>query len=479
MSELIFKFSNWIWARPLALQKFDFTLDKLRISLIWIIRLRWILLFGVGLIVAYVANIIDVEIAVTSILLGIIAISNIFLLSIINNHKAISPKLITLILVVDPILLTALFLYTGGPTNPFTSFYLVYVVIAVLAISSNLAILTTIVCVICYIGLFTLHVPLHASHHKDEVEDHGSHNDEHGHDDHAVESVEVLESTEHDLLNHTDTLPEDYRMQGILASFILTAGALGYFITKLNDNLEELDRELSETKALSMHSEKLAALASLSAGVAHEVGTPLGTIAVTTNEIQRTHLTDSDESGLVDDIKLIRAEVDRCKTIINRLDHRFSKNIGEACQHFSLDDLNSGIREELNQNQNNQVMIKTNNFYDSKLFLPKITLVSSIVSLIKNSIDASRDNDPISVDLTIENDIFKALVKDKGSGIDEKILPSLGEPFITTKPYGHGMGLGVFLVKLFANRLNGNLQYQSDKDKGTVATLNLPVTAKI
>jgi two-component system sensor histidine kinase RegB len=65
-------------------------------------------------------------------------------------------------------------------------------------------------------------------------------------------------------------------------------------------------------------------------------------------------------------------------------------------------------------------------------------------------------------------------VTDNGSGMGEEVMRRIAEPFFTTKEPGRGMGLGTFLVRTFAERMGGELSYESCQGRGTTATLILP-----
>ncbi|MGA7412062.1 MAG: HAMP domain-containing sensor histidine kinase [Bryobacteraceae bacterium] len=100
-------------------------------------------------------------------------------------------------------------------------------------------------------------------------------------------------------------------------------------------------------------------------------------------------------------------------------------------------------------------------------------MVRALTALIKNAIEAGT---PGSVVLAIgyTGAHIRFSVEDQGEGMSDEVLERIAEPFFTTKPAGKGMGLGTFLVQALAERLGGTLEFQSSRDKGTIATLELP-----
>jgi two-component system, sensor histidine kinase RegB len=79
------------------------------------------------------------------------------------------------------------------------------------------------------------------------------------------------------------------------------------------------------------------------------------------------------------------------------------------------------------------------------------------------------------VDVRRHGETLRVIVRDTGAGMSAEVLQRAGEPFFTTKEPGRGMGLGLFLVRAFAERLGGTLILESER--GTAATLELPMNA--
>ena len=99
-----------------------------------------------------------------------------------------------------------------------------------------------------------------------------------------------------------------------------------------------------------------------------------------------------------------------------------------------------------------------------------------VLSLVKNAFDATGDA-PLNVKLEVSRDAetLRVSVRDQGPGVPPDILRHAGEPFFTTKEPGRGLGLGLFLARVFAERFGGTLRLRSDQ--GTTAVLELPLTS--
>jgi two-component system sensor histidine kinase RegB len=102
-------------------------------------------------------------------------------------------------------------------------------------------------------------------------------------------------------------------------------------------------------------------------------------------------------------------------------------------------------------------------------------LAQALGSLVKNAFDASDGAAPVLLEIESTASRTRFAVIDHGEGIAPDELAHVGEPFFTTKPPGSGMGLGVFLVRAFAERVGGSVEIHSERGKGTRAVLELPI----
>src|SRR5262249_40942831 len=109
----------------------------------------------------------------------------------------------------------------------------------------------------------------------------------------------------------------------------------------------------------------------------------------------------------------------------------------------------------------------------SPVLVPRAGLAQTLLSLIANAFDATPNSDaPVVVDISTTSDSFRIAIADKGPGLTPEAKRRAGEPFYTTKDPGRGLGLGLFLARIFAERLGGSLKL--DSTVGTIAILELP-----
>jgi two-component system, sensor histidine kinase RegB len=106
---------------------------------------------------------------------------------------------------------------------------------------------------------------------------------------------------------------------------------------------------------------------------------------------------------------------------------------------------------------------------------PKAGLLQVLLSLVTNAFDAAGTGTPVVLEGIRQAGVVQLIVRDQGPGMSDDVLRRAGEPFYTTKAPGRGMGLGLFLARMFAERCGGTLTLRSER--GTIAVLELPLSA--
>ena len=228
----------------------------------------------------------------------------------------------------------------------------------------------------------------------------------------------------------------------------------------------------NEARERAARSEALASLATMAAGAAHELSTPLGTIALVARELQRNvEQTSVDVDALREDARLMRAEVERCRVILDGMSGRARGDTvlsAEPLPPVTLAQMAEGALTDA-QRQRLRVEIAPGTGLPGG---SGTEVAQALTLLLRNAFDASGGDSPVELRFRPQEQMVRMEIHDQGPGMSEETLRRAGEPFYTTKEPGSGLGLGLFLVRTFAERAGGNLRFEVGG--GTTAILEVP-----
>jgi signal transduction histidine kinase len=281
---------------------------------------------------------------------------------------------------------------------------------------------------------------------------------------------------------------ELHKLSGSLNSMLRRISADKEKLRSTVNSLEVANLELKKAQAEIIRAEKLASVGRLSAGIAHEIGNPIGIVMGYLDLLKQKDTPDSEKAEY---IERTEDEIERINTIIRQLLEisRPSKAglkvvavhdlIDDIAQVLKVQPLMSNIELEcILEAQNDAVMADANQL--RQVFL----------NLIINAADAvSATDNPINGKLVIESDLVtneqdasakpKQLLKitfiDNGPGISEDDIGNIFDPFYTTKDPGKGTGLGLSVSFMIVQGFGGEMNVHSEKGKGTRLTILLPV----
>ncbi len=254
-----------------------------------------------------------------------------------------------------------------------------------------------------------------------------------------------------------------------------------YFIQRLTHALARREAELAATRARTARHERLASLATLAAGAAHELATPLSTIAVVAKELERSLERGAHSSDAVADARLIRQQVARCREILEHLAADAGESAGEAIVPVAVADLLHAALHGLDGRERVAITIDED-ANGQTIHAPARALAQSLRGVLKNAREASRPDASIDMRIGRGADAWRIEIQDQGRGMEPDVLMRAGEPFFTTKDDGgpsRGMGLGLFLARAVLERLGGRLLLDSAPGRGTTATLVLPIESAL
>lgn len=404
-------------------------------SLAWLVRLRWFAVASQALTALVADRLLAMELSAARLyaVVAVTAASNVMLALWLRGEPRVHAWTLAALMALDFALLTALLQASGGPSNPFTVLYLVHIALAAVVLKPSYAWALAALSAACFGLLFALpgdpgqhmHVPM--TH------------------DHAAMSL---------------------HLQGMWLAFAVAAFVIAYFVTRVTHDLEHERREAALAQARALRNEKLASLATLAAGAAHELATPLATIAVVAKELERELMAKA--SASVEDARLIREEVERCKHILEQMATDAGESAGEAFQRIGVAALIEKSLDGLTERERVRVDLAS----DGTLKVPTTVLARALRGLVRNALQASEGE--VCVRVEREGARLAIDVRDRGTGMSPELLASVGEPFFTTKPPGQGMGLGVFLARALCDRLGGRFELTSKLGQGTSARVVLP-----
>jgi two-component system sensor histidine kinase RegB len=254
------------------------------------------------------------------------------------------------------------------------------------------------------------------------------------------------------------------------------AGALliTVFIGKVSEALRKREQEVLALRDLLARHQRLGSIATLAAGAAHELGTPLGAIAVASKDLEYYATEISRNADVAQDARLIRSEVERCRRILDQMSARGAEPLGESPVLAPLEELLESVAAALPPAARPSIRTEVTGARRAAV-LPREAARQALTALAKNALDASAAGQTVLLRAEAAGGKLRFTVQDSGCGMGTDALSRVGEPFYTTKAPGHGMGLGAFLARVFAQRLDGSLTFDSEAGAGTRAILELPL----
>lgn len=246
----------------------------------------------------------------------------------------------------------------------------------------------------------------------------------------------------------------------------------------LPNTIEKLHKsiaELESTKAALKHSEKLASMGQLAAGIAHEVNNPLGVVLLYSNLL----VDEVDKNSQVyQDVVMISEQAERCKNIVGGLLNFARKNDVNYATVNVADMVDSALKSIQKPENVEILVINSAKIAEAELDVEQIKQV--LINLVKNSIEAHEGNKG-KVVINIAGNEKDLIIKviDNGPGVPQENMDKLFVPFFTTKPAGKGTGLGLPVSYGIVKMHKGQISVISNPipakgETGTTFTITIP-----
>lgn len=405
-----------------------------RVRLRTLSNLRWLAVAGqsAALFLVYFALGYALPLLYCTIAIAVSAALNIVLALRYPPTHRLTNREATFYLAFDVLQLAALLYLTGGIANPFALMFVAPVVIA--AATLNLG----NVLILAFIAFFSVSVI-------------------------AINHLPLPWPEGQPLI-----LPQLYQA-GIWTALMIGIGFTSVYAWRIASESARMSAGLAATQLALSREHRLAALGALATAAAHELGTPLGTIAVVARELERALPENSTE---IEDVRLLRAQAERCRAIIARLANPEEALLGSTARlplGALLDDIAAPHRGE-----DLEIRVTVNPPAGNDHAVPQVwrapELLHGIGNIIENAADFAQSL--VAVDAGWDEQHLYVSVTDDGPGFDPEIFEALGEPYITSRPGHHalgeteigpqgplekheGMGLGFFIAKILLEQTGG------------------------
>lgn len=335
----------------------------------------------------------------------------------------------------DVLALTVLLYFSGGASNPFVSLLLLPLITAAALLPANQVWAMAGTAVAVYTALMFHYLPLPGM-----LSGHGP--GFHAH------------------------------LWGMWLVFVISALLIAGFVARLAAALRNRDHEVARLREKALRDEQILALGMFAAGAAHELGTPLSTIAVLAKELEREYGEDSPPSA---DLRTLRQQVEACKSILGDL-LRSADLAADREAAQTLDVLLERTRDRW-QLLRPRVPLRVDCAGPSPppaVTAPR-TIGQTLIGLLNNAADACPDG----VDLAGRWDARRVVIeiRDRGPGLSPEIESRLGEAFFSTKDGGTGVGL--LLANATLERLGGQVSLTRDPRGGTCTRIDLPARLEV
>lgn len=406
------------------------------VGLVWLAMARWATLAaqaGTALLGALVLHV-PVRWSMVVVVLAGTALTNAWLARELSRGRW-RLRAAAALVVADTIGLAIVLVVAGGPLNPASIYFLVLITQAAFVHGGRVATVVAGTSTLLYALLFVLVTP----------------------------ELQAALAMHPEVARH---------FQGMWWAFAVTAALVTTFVVRLASAVAQRDADLRALGTRLARTETLTRLATQAADAAHELGTPLATIALTAGELEQALARPAFDTALaIDDVRLIREETHRCRVMLDEMAGRAGQPTGGEPALVSVDEIIARATADLPTDRARLVEVSGES--NARGVWPVDAVTRALLNVLRNAFDASPPGAPVTVDVREADRGVVLAVRDRGSGMPPDVIARLGEPFFTTKR-GTGRGLGVVVARATLELIGGRLDFASEAGGGTTARIVLP-----
>jgi two-component system sensor histidine kinase RegB len=343
----------------------------------------------------------------------------------------------------DVLTITAILFFTGGATNPLAWFFLLPLIIAATVLSQEYTWYMVIFTSGCYTLLMGFYQPLP-----------------------DIQPMTLTAEGSH--FAHRLMEGNDLKLHvfGMWFGFVFSAVLVAYFVVEMANTLRERERRLAEVREQNLRSERVLALGTLAAGAAHEIGTPLGTMAILIGEIE-DECECVQNGDLLQKMRILKDQVVRCKQALSVMSATAGEIRAESGSIMPLAAyVDATVESWRGQRPDVPLDYRKTGPRPPPSILAEQTLTHALINILNNAAEVS----PQGIELLVRWDHERAdlSILDHGPGIEPAISERLGKVPVSTKE--QGLGVGLFLAFATIERLGGRIEMVPRTDNGGTCT---------
>ncbi|KAF3976986.1 MAG: HAMP domain-containing histidine kinase [Methylococcales symbiont of Iophon sp. n. MRB-2018] len=437
---------------------------SIRDNLVWLFRLRNVTISAESLLMLISIYGLEINLPQEQLWLVITAICsvNLYTWMRLKTNEPTGELEVFFQIILDVLALTSLLYLTGGASNPIVWVFLLPVILTAIMLPQayvwNMVILTCCM----YTVLIGYNTPLPS------IEPHIP--------DPDLVSIEMQHYL-HDMQNEQFF---NLHIFGMWFGFIISAGLVAFFVVELSKTLKERERNLAEARENALRDERVISLGTLAASAAHDMGTPLGTMAILTHEMEieypKQHNYDLNQK-----IKILSQQIVRCKEALSVLSASAGEMRAESGKSMTVIEY---FDEVLNLWRAHNITTKLNLYitpaavdFNASIIADR-TLTHSIINILNNAAQVSPSNRGVDFNADWDEQFLTLKIRDFGPGFPAEIIDFAGkQPVVSNK---QGLGVGLFLTYTTINRLGGKINFTNiASEEGACVEIIVPLLISV
>ena len=392
-----------------------------------LVLMRWIAISGQLTSLAVITGCLDIQMPILPVLatIGASIVLNVVVMAQRGSQPRLTDRDATFHLAFDTWQLTLLLYLNGGMCNPFTILLLAPLTVGAAILSIHNIILLTILNQLCLAVIATWHYPL------PWVDAHFQ-------------------------------LPPLYAM-GVWSGLSMASVMLACYVFRVAHESRRITDALAASQLALAREQRLSALGGLAAAAAHELGTPLGTIAVVASELAREVPADS---PIAEDIALLRSQSARCREILAELSRKPEADGGPPFERLPLTAL---LEAAATPHRTTPAALSITVRPASGVHEPVIRrspeIIHGVGNLVQNALQFAERH--VEVEAAWDDESVTLVITDDGPGFSSHLLGRLGEPYISQRSDSSGhMGLGIFIAETLLERTGAGVTFSNRRQGG-------------